>query len=48
MDTDVKSIVIADSADVLEPIETHLTNLGLKPDRMIGVSFLPPSRCPMT
>ena len=44
--TDVKSIVIADSAEVLEPIENRLTSVGLKPDRMIGVSFLPPEPLP--
>lgn len=46
MEHNVKTIVIADSADVLEPIETRLVGLGLKPDRMIGVSFLPPEPLP--
>jgi hypothetical protein len=44
--SEVKSIVIADSAEVLEPIEKCLIGLGLKPDRMIGVSFLPPDPLP--
>ncbi len=46
MEYDVKSIVIADSADEVGPIETRLTELGLKPERMIGVSFLPPEPLP--
>ncbi len=46
MVNEVKSIVIADSAEVLEPIESCLHRLGLKPDRMIGVSFLPPDPLP--
>lgn len=46
MESEVKSIVIADSAKVLEPIEKCLGGLGLKPDRMIGVSYLPPDPLP--
>ncbi len=46
MQSEVKSIVIADSAEVLEPIERSLAGLGLKPDRMIGVSYLPPEPLP--
>ena len=46
VESEVKSIVIADSAKVLEPIEKCLGGLGLKPDRMIGVSYLPPDPLP--
>lgn len=46
METEVKSIVIAESAEVLGPIEQRLNGLGLRPDRMIGVSFLPPDSLP--
>ena len=46
MVTEVKSIVIGDSAAELEPIEASLVKLGIKPDRMIGVSFLPPEPLP--
>lgn len=42
MEADVKSIVIAESAEAAEPIEARLGELGLRTDRMIGVSFLPP------
>jgi len=46
LESDVKSIVIADSAKVLEPIEQRLLRLGIKSERMIGVSFLPPDPLP--
>ncbi|MFH2007458.1 MAG: hypothetical protein ABI333_12810 [bacterium] len=46
MVSEVKTIVIAESAELLGPIEQRLMELGIKPERMIGVSFLPPEPLP--
>jgi hypothetical protein len=42
VDQAVKSIVIADNADLLEPLISRVRALGLDPRRMLGVDFLPP------
>lgn len=42
MEQDVTSIVVAEGPDLLEAIQARARLLGLKPDRMIGVDFLPP------
>ncbi len=46
MISEVKSIVIAESEEMLEPLEACLARLGLAPDRMLGASFLPPDPLP--
>lgn len=42
VEQDVNSIVIAENADRLDPLLARVRTLGLQPERMIGVSFLPP------
>lgn len=46
MESDVRTLVIAETAELLDPIQARVESLGLRPERMIGVGFLPPGHLP--